>query len=462
MRPQIAAVLTLMLTACAAKKPAQTPAPGPRPGADAVFEVLEATGKSYVMLGPSSAPPTTRSNPVVIGHGLAIEINDAHPIDPPLSFTLVGTRGACSSTAATMVKISGGTGWVDAVELDGCRGDPAEQRLALMGQVPDARWMDASETMTADGEPIPTSGFFEGSLDGKLVEKTSKFTGLDLSFEQRFRPPNTGPIATRVVAGDKVVDSFFANVDGAFRAGQRWLIVVVSEEGERSVLELRADTLVPRLGKAPRAAPISSEVPETQPKEPTALASKPAEELSGALQALRAPTTKKGGALFLIDSLRRDKDRVVAELVDDSDKRAPLEIAWPAGLAVPFAKGQRIRVQAVNMGRPPQRRFSLLCSAENGQLLLATNAGSVPDWKVARGKSYKQESGVDSSEERFVVSFQHAEASVETKDNWAKVETDQGTYYVYGSSAKVTLKKGKRPPPDFVGSWTDFAIVRAR
>ncbi len=463
MNLQIAGLCALSLIACSPAKPARAPSTGPKPGADAVFEVLEATGKTYVMLGPASSPPETRSTPIVIGHGLALEISDERPIDTPLSFTVVGTRGSCTSSASTLVKISGGSAWIDAVKLDGCRGDPAEQRLALMGQVADARWLEPKETMTADGAPVPTSGFFEGSLDGKLIERKMSFTGLDLSFEQKFREPSEGPVATRVVANSKAVSSFYATLDGAVRAGQRWLFVVVTEDGERSVLELRADTLLPRLGAAPRPAPIKDEPTEAAPKPagPT-LASKPAAELEGVLRATRAPDKNKKGGLFLVSSLTREKKRVRAELTDDKAKTHALELHWPAGLEVPFAKGQRIRVTSWATGGGPKRRTSVLCESENGRLLLAVDVASVKDWKVTRGKSYSKDTSGGRTEERFAVTFQHGEASAEAKDNWTTLKTSEGTFYLFGSAAKVSLKKGARRPPDFSPGWLDYAIVLAR
>ncbi len=461
MNLRIAGLCALSLIACSPAKPARAPDTGPKPGADAVFEVLEATGKTYVMLGPASSPPETRSTPIVIGHGLALEISGERPIDTPLSFTVVGTRGACTSSASTLVKISGGSAWVDAVKLDGCRGDPAEQRLALMGQVTDARWLEPKETMTADGEPVPTSGFFEGSLDGKLIERKMTFTGLDLSFEQKYREPTEGPVATRVVANNKTISSFYATLDAAVRAGQRWLFVVANDDGERSVLELRADTLLPRLGVAPPPAPIKDEPPEAAPKPAgPALASKPAAEIDGDLRARRAPEKNKKGGLFLVNSLKNESERVDAELTDEKNKTHRLEIHWPAGLEVPFAKGQRIRITSYATGGGPNRRTSLVCESENGRLLLAVNA-SPKAWKVTRGKSYTKEVTPDRIVERFAVSFQHGEANAETRERWASLETSEGTYYLFGNSAKVSLKKGPRPP-DFMSGWLDYAIVLAR
>ncbi|MEZ4225616.1 MAG: hypothetical protein R3B13_31985 [Polyangiaceae bacterium] len=447
MRWQVVAI-SYALVACGPSATPKAPSRAPGLPEDAVFEVMEATGKTFVVLGPASTAPTSRAAPVVIGHGLAIEIADEEPLADPLSFTLVGRRGACTSSAASMVKISGGGAWLEAVRLDGCRGDPAEERLALAGSVADARFLEPEETLTADGEPIPTSGFYEGSLDGKLMERKATFTGLELVFEQRYREPHEGAIATRVRTAEKVLSAMYAHVDGAVRAGPRWLFLVTTDTGQRGVMELMADLLVPRLGAAPRSAPLSDDVgAERPPAESPKLTSKPAAELSGTVSAARAPAGSAKPRLFLVESLRESAGKLAVSLADDKGERHELELSWPEGLVAPFAKGQRVRLSS---SAPNRGRASVVCEAENGELLLAIDAPKLDVWKVTRGPNYSRESKPGTKREFYAVNFENGDVKVESRAQWVTMETTMGTYYVYGDAAKAA-----RAP-------LEYAIVRAR
>jgi hypothetical protein len=71
--------------------------------------------------------------------------------------------------------------------------------------------------------------------------------------------------------------------------------------------------------------------------------------------------------------------------------------------------------------------------------------------------------GSSYDERHYGVTVTHAGRRVEVgSGQWARIDVDGCAYYLWGSAVERQLHPGRRPMPDYVGSWVDFAIVRAR
>lgn len=419
------------LVGCGASAPPpKAPAAAPTLPSGALYEVFGAAGRQFVVLGAAAAPPATRSAPVVIGHGVAVEIADEKPLSAPVTVTVVDETGACVSTASSSVKLGGAHSWLDALVIDGCRSDPSRQRLALSGEVTDARWLEPLETLTADGAAVPTSGFYEGDLGGKKMLHQARFTGLELVFQRAWVEPPSGPIATRVLSGDRPIAAYYADVVGAVRARGRWLFVMHAHD-QRSVMELKADTLVPVLGTPPAPAPIA------EPAEPTTEAATPdlsglpdPATLSGAARVfLRSKGTPKGSVATTVKSIAPG-ERVTVELAETSGRVHRLELALPKDVPLRLQAGDAVAFAAASTGVGPKRRDSVRLEAPDGSLLLesGTDASGNAGWKVER---------------EGAVRFTHSGQTVEVpKDEWRRLDTAGASYLLWGSA--------------------NFAIVRVR
>jgi hypothetical protein len=134
----------------------------------------------------------------------------------------------------------------------------------------------------------------------------------------------------------------------------------------------------------------------------------------------------------------------------------------PKTLACPLVPGQRVKASVHGSGGGPNRRYNLVFQAVDGSLLLAVNEAP-SDWQVERGKPGGTDPGGAYTTRSYGVRVTHAGQRVDVSSGkWARIDVDGCAYYLWGSAAERTLHPGKRPMPDYVGGWLDFAIVRAR
>lgn len=414
-----------------------SPHPGPARSAsaptlpsDAVFEVLQAAGRTYVIQGQAAEPPTVRGAVSVLAQGRTLEVVTGDVIEPPLSFTLVGPRGSCTTTASLSAKVGFDSGWRDAIALDGCRTDPTEQRLALVGEVADARWLPPEELLEADSEAVPTSEFFEGNLSGKSMHRRRSFPGLGLSFEQRWLAPAVEPTATRILEGSKVLSAFVGDVEGAVRAGSRWLFVV-RHGADRSVLELSANQLLPRLGNPPPPAPT------TQPPLTTTSASSalPSALDLGAISgsASASPKPQLSSAPVVVRNIQRTGAELTITVETPRDESLTLELSLPPALPLPLAVGQRL-VLSVRAKATAKERAGVFCFAEDGRLLLAigTGPGTGHGISVREGGALAPESG--GGERGHSVELTFAARTLTLTDRWTALDGDAGRFAAWGVS----------------------------
>lgn len=137
-----------------------------------------------------------------------------------------------------------------------------------------------------------------------------------------------------------------------------------------------------------------------------------------------------------------------------------VKVEAPAALSPPLRVGDVVHATVGSIGGGPNFYLTLIFTADDGGLLLAVNAAP-NDWKVSRGKAGSVDRGSDYSERRYGVKFEHGDVRISVAEGaWARVTIGPATYYVWGSAAQRKLRAGKRPMPDYVGGWLDFAVIR--
>lgn len=149
-------------------------------------------------------------------------------------------------------------------------------------------------------------------------------------------------------------------------------------------------------------------------------------------------------------------------LEDPAAKSHELQISAPAALPAPLRPGDRVQATIEATGGGPNLRYAILFTDEHGALLLAVNQAP-PAWQITRGPPGDVDRDAHEVTRHYGVTFTHhgVRATV-AADTWTRMTVDATTYDLWGSGVQRRLRPGKRPLPDFVEAWQDFAIVRAR
>ena len=211
-------------------------------------------------------------------------------------------------------------------------------------------------------------------------------------------------------------------------------------------------------------APASAPSPPvaSAPAEPEPTAASPAPEpveaasIQGYVRVMRVPKVAAGdGPVTALDL--RPRDEQLAELTFTIAGAHTFGMILPRILPLPFAHGQTVSFRAGGSGGGPNWRGSLVLTAPDGSLLFAVKMPP-EGWTIDRGKRVSSDHDSQSYvEHRHQVRFEQAGARTEVApDSWARF----GDFYVWGSAAS-RVPRGKTVPPDYVGGWVDFAIVRA-
>jgi hypothetical protein len=251
MLARLLAALWLLLTAACAGGAASTAAEPSAPGvagvrAGGVYEVLDAAGRAFVVLGEARRTPERLGAPVVIAQGVAVEVAEQRALGEPLDVTVVDARGTCVTRAGARLLLGryqgGSASWLDALELEGCVGNPALPRVALIGSVEQARWLEPQEAVFVDGV-LARAAEFVAEGEGREVLRRYEFSGSEIVLEQ-----SAGTL--RLLRGKRVVASYpELAVAGAVTLVDRLLVVL--DGGGLTVVELvggRAVTLLSRRG----------------------------------------------------------------------------------------------------------------------------------------------------------------------------------------------------------------------
>jgi hypothetical protein len=261
MQPRVLAPLLLLLAIACGGGAASTPGgkaapgvPGVREGG--VYEVFDAAGRAFVALGEAHRTPNSAGAPIVIAQGAAVEIAEERALGVLLEVTVVGAHGTCMTRASSRVMLgrydASNARWLDALELEGCSGQPALPRIALIGVAEQARWISPQEAMFVDGEAIRAAQFLEPNLGTGHVLRRYQFVGSDVLLERESQPMQGGT-ALRLMRGQDVLATYpDAAVVGAVSLVDRLLIVLDSDG--LTVVEVvgrRAVTLLSKRGARP-------------------------------------------------------------------------------------------------------------------------------------------------------------------------------------------------------------------
>lgn len=216
-------------------------------GEGSVHEVIDAAGRAFVALGEAHHAPEKRGAPTVIRKGVAVEFADERSVKEELPFTVVDAQGTCVTRAKARLMLgrheNEDARWLEAVELEGCRGDPALRRVAFAGAASAAQWINAQEAVYVDGELVQSSEFLEGEVDGKKVLRQFHVPGTDYVFELEYVAPPRGKIPLRMLRGKHLIETYpGATVAGAIGLVDRLLVVL--DGGGTTVIEVVGDRAV--------------------------------------------------------------------------------------------------------------------------------------------------------------------------------------------------------------------------
>jgi hypothetical protein len=175
---------------------------------------------------------------------------------------------------------------------------------------------------------------------------------------------------------------------------------------------------------------------------------------------MAGPDANGDGRLTAVET--KPRDEYIADLrfavTDAGGKPSKFHLIVPRALPAPFAVGERIKYRSNFTGGGPNARLSLLVHAEDGSLLLALDTPP-QGWKIEQGKRTavdRDPTSYDSYTHQVVFEHAGSRLAIDSGD-WARL----GEFYVWGN-AVVRKRHTAKMPPDYVGSWLDFALVRAR
>jgi hypothetical protein len=252
--------------------------------------------------------------------------------------------------------------------------------------------------------------------------------------------------------------SYRAGLEGAIHAGQRWLFVFRTSDGQ-SVMELRADALVPVLGSEPPTAPLDE---VAKPAASQAASVDPA-LLGGSVRVRSAPSPGRN-MRATVEKITRQGERSTLQL-KIAGATEQLELELPAAVPLPVAQGDAISLDVSGHGGGPNHRHHVLATTPDGKLLfeIGTGAAKAKGWKIKRGEERLKQREGDRTRHDYRARFEHAGNSVAVEPgSFARLDAGGASYFVWGTATSMELPKGKPIPPDFVKSWLDFAVFLAK
>lgn len=131
----------------------------------------------------------------------------------------------------------------------------------------------------------------------------------------------------------------------------------------------------------------------------------------------------------------------------------------PPQIVPALAKGKQVTVEGQVTGGGPNARGQLAISDAGG---LVVAIGMFPaGWSAESGAKVSTDKGGSYDETTFAVLL-HAPGTKDTAElvqTWRSFALAGHRYAANGTSVRRDLH-GKMPPPDYVGAWLDFAVVR--
>jgi hypothetical protein len=213
--------------------------------------------------------------------------------------------------------------------------------------------------------------------------------------------------------------------------------------------------------EAPTTAPVEAATAATTATETVAA---PA-DIVGYLRGNRIPRQRQGSGK--VASIEKKPNRSVPEvsdlrfaLAETTGKRHEFEVVVPPRLPTPFAVGDALSFRAQFAGGGPNTRGTFVLLAADGSLVFAVDLK--PDgWTIDKGSRVKTSNGGDDKTHRHEVIFTHGGLrSVVPPDSWARIDTPEGAFLLWGTAVERERLTSGPPPPDYVGGWLDFGIVR--
>jgi hypothetical protein len=141
-------------------------------------------------------------------------------------------------------------------------------------------------------------------------------------------------------------------------------------------------------------------------------------------------------------------------------KKFTLRVELPPQIALPIAKSDRIKVDLDAYGGGPNRRFALLVTGDKSVPIIAIDKLPM-DWDTAKGKKLSMEKGEPYDAVTYAVKLGPKGKQVNLDgETWRSVTIDGVTYVGTATTVERKLHKRKMAPPDYVGGWTDFTLIR--
>ena len=218
---------------------------------------------------------------------------------------------------------------------------------------------------------------------------------------------------------------------------------------------------------APEAEPEESAEAEAEAEAEPAEPSAPlphASSITGYVRVMSVPELSRGAASVIDAFTTSPEPRAQGmsrwELTFRPGGQA--RILVPHTLPAPFQNGMQVTVDARWQGGGPNGRGALVITDDRG-LVFAAQQPPV-DWTVEPGQRARTDRSGGDAEHRSQVVFTRSGQRVTTvePDAWTSAPLDGARYYFWGTAVeRVRGNPNTPPPPDYVGSWLDFAIARA-
>jgi len=138
---------------------------------------------------------------------------------------------------------------------------------------------------------------------------------------------------------------------------------------------------------------------------------------------------------------------------------ASVIVELPPQLAPPFVVGTNVQLDLRTSGGGPNAFGNVRVLDEHGVPLLLVDYA--PDgWSVDYGKRLKVEKGSTYDEVTYAAKVGPTGKELELGSEWRAGTIDGVRFFGQGFAAKRNLH-GRAAPPDYVGSWIDFTMIRA-
>jgi hypothetical protein len=182
-------------------------------------------------------------------------------------------------------------------------------------------------------------------------------------------------------------------------------------------------------------------------------------QIKGSVYVLPQGRVTAKGAVTSVAGAVLDAERVRWTLVvPGAQGDATVTIYFPSNVALPVTAGTRVEVQLDVTGGGPNQIAQLRILDEHGGLLVGFNA--MPDgWASDFGRTLKRDKGDTYDEVTHAAKIGPAGKQVELTGDWS-IATIAGARFFGRASAVKRNLHGKHAPPDYVGAWIDYTLVR--